>query len=48
MIRTHKNTERIGITERGDAGLDLSWQHKMDTVDGAIVITKYLASQAFN
>lgn len=31
---------KIGITEAGDAGLDLSWANKLDTVDGAIVITK--------
>lgn len=31
---------KIGITERGDAGLDLSWINKLDTVDGAILITK--------
>lgn len=32
----------IGITERGDAGLDLSWSEKLDRVDGAILITKNL------
>lgn len=31
---------KIGITEAGDAGLDLSWADKLNTVDGAIVITK--------
>lgn len=31
---------KIGITERGDAGLDLSWQNKLTSVDGAILITK--------
>lgn len=31
---------KIGVTERGDAGLDLSWEKKLDTVDGAILITK--------
>lgn len=31
---------KIGITERGDAGLDLSWADKMQRVDGAILITK--------
>lgn len=31
---------KIGITEAGDAGLDLSWVNKLDMVDGAIVITK--------
>ena len=27
---------KIGITEAGDAGLDLSWADKLDTVDGVI------------
>lgn len=31
---------KIGVTERGDAGLDLSWSSKLNTVDGAILITK--------
>jgi len=31
---------KIGITEAGDAGLDLSWAKKLDSVDGAILITK--------
>ena len=31
---------KIGITERGDAGLDLSWANKLDSVNGAIIITK--------
>lgn len=30
----------IGITEAGDASIDLSWENKLDTVDGAILITK--------
>jgi len=33
---------KIGITEAGDAGLDLSWEAKMDSVDAAVVITKKL------
>lgn len=33
---------KIGITERGDAGLNLSWEKKLGTVDGAILITKNL------
>lgn len=37
---------KIGITERGDAGIDFSWYDKLDTVDGAIIITKKL-SDAF-
>jgi DNA repair photolyase len=31
---------KIGITERGDGGLDQSWRNKLKTVDGAIIITK--------
>lgn len=31
---------KIGITEAGDAGIDLSWEYKLGTVDGAILITK--------
>lgn len=31
---------RIGITEAGDAGLDLTWANKLNTVDRAVVITK--------
>lgn len=33
---------KIGITERGDAGLDLSWKDKLSTVDGAVLITKFI------
>lgn len=31
---------KIGITEAGDAGIDLSWEEKLNDVDGAILITK--------
>lgn len=31
---------KIGITERGDAGLDFSWINKVDSVDGLICISK--------
>ena len=31
---------KIGATDGGDAGLDLSWRDKMNTVDGAVLITK--------
>lgn len=31
---------KIGATDGGDAGLDLSWKDKLDTVDGAVLITK--------
>lgn len=37
---------KIGITEAGDAGLDLSWVNKLDTVDGAVVITKCISPPA--
>lgn len=33
---------KIGVTEAGDAGLDLSWVEKIDSVDAAIIITKQL------
>jgi hypothetical protein len=35
-------TFKIGITEAGDAGLDLSWVDKLNLVDGAILISKNL------
>lgn len=35
---------KIGITEAGDAGLDLSWEQKLDTVDGAVLVTKCITS----
>ena len=31
---------KFGITERGDAGLDLSWQNRLNAVVGAIIISK--------
>lgn len=34
---------KIGITEAGDAGIDLSWADKLDTVDGAILVTKSIS-----
>jgi DNA repair photolyase len=33
----------IGITERGDAGLDFSWQERAKQCDGVILITKHLS-----
>ena len=36
---------KIGITEAGDAGLDLSWVLKLPFVDGAVVITKKITPQ---
>lgn len=38
---------KIGITERGDAGIDFSWHQNLSTVDGAIIITKKM-SDRFN
>lgn len=35
---------KIGITERGDAGIDLSWYEKLSLVDGTILITKNITS----
>ena len=34
---------RIGITERGDAGLDFAWMKKAKSCDGVILITKHLS-----
>lgn len=34
---------KIGITEAGDAGIDLSWVDKLDTVDGVILVTKSIS-----
>lgn len=33
---------KIGITERGDAGINLGWVSKVNTVDGMVLITKNL------
>ena len=39
---------RIGITERGDGGLDyVTWERNLPSVDGAIIITKNLTHQGF-
>lgn len=38
---------KIGITEQGDAGLDLSWVKKLSNVDAAILITKNLTRNAW-
>lgn len=37
------NSIRIGITECGDAGLNLSWVDRADEFDGLVLITKYLS-----
>lgn len=34
---------RIGITEKGDAGLDFTWMNKTASFDGMILITKHLS-----
>lgn len=34
---------KIEITEAGDAGVDLSWVDKMESVDGAVLITKCIS-----
>jgi len=34
----------IGVTEAGDASVDLSWERKMRSVDGAILITKNVSA----
>lgn len=31
---------KIGVTEAGDAGVDLSWIERLDSVDAAVLITK--------
>ena len=36
---------KIGITEAGDAGLDLSWEDKLQNVDGAVLITKNITPE---
>ena len=39
---------KIGITEAGDAGLDLSWEPKLSAVDGAILITKCISPSFYD
>lgn len=36
---------KIGITEAGDAGLDLSWEDKLQNVDRAVLITKNITPE---
>ena len=36
---------RIGMTERGDAGLDMGWVCKLHGLDGAILITKKITNK---
>lgn len=42
MMTNNRLKNKIGVTERGDAAIDLSWVEKLDDVAGAIVITKAL------
>lgn len=35
---------QIGFTERGDAGVDLSWQNKLNGLDGVVLITKNITN----
>ena len=39
---------KIGITERGDAGLNLSWVGKLNYVDFAVIITKNPTFRGFH
>lgn len=39
---------KIGATDGGDAGIDLSWVEKLDKVDGAVVITKCVSADFCN
>lgn len=39
---------KFGITEKGDAGLDLSWQNRLNAVIGAIIISKSASSDLEN
>lgn len=36
---------KIGITERGDAGIDLSWADKVQNMDATILITKNITNK---
>lgn len=40
---------KIGVTEAGDAGIDLSWSDRVwnDEVDGAVIITKNVCAEDF-
>ena len=35
---------KIGITEHGDAGIDLRWKDRLTDMDGAILITKNITN----
>lgn len=36
---------KIGSTDGGDAGIDLSWEQKIDLIDGAVLITKNITPE---
>lgn len=36
---------KIGSTDGGDAGIDLSWEPKIDLIDGAVLITKHITPE---
>lgn len=38
---------KVGITEAGDAGVDLSWIDKIREVDGVILVTKDVSGEQF-
>lgn len=40
-----QRAQRIGFTERGDAGLDLSWYPRRSEFDGLVLITKRLSKE---
>ena len=39
---------KIGVTEAGDAGVDLSWEEKLDDVDAAVLVTKCVSPDFFD
>lgn len=39
---------KIGITEARDAGVDLSWVEKLDSVNSAVLITKCVSPGFFD
>lgn len=39
---------KIGVTEAGDAGVDLSWEEKLGDVDAAVLITKCVSPDFFD
>ena len=40
MFEGIKTNFKFGITERGDAGLDLTWTDRIHAVEGAVIISK--------